>query len=79
LVISEEHAQALVTSPTVTSVAAKPEPGDTIEAQRDAYRRMLNFSIGNPLAAQQFYLSQYGYSYVQVSFTSPSMATAMCR
>ena len=37
----------------------------SIEAQRDVYRRMLNYSMSSALT-QQYYLSQYGYNYLQV-------------
>lgn len=36
----------------------------SIEAQRDVYRRMLNYSMSSALT-QQYYLSQYGYNYLQ--------------
>ena len=37
----------------------------SLEAQRDVYRRMLNYSMSSALT-QQYYLSQYGYNYIQV-------------
>lgn len=36
----------------------------SLEAQRDVYRRMLNYSMSSALT-QQYYLSQYGYNYIQ--------------
>ena len=38
----------------------------SLEAQRDVYRRMLNYSMSSALT-QQYYLSQYGYNYMQVN------------
>ncbi|XP_052786367.1 zinc finger and BTB domain-containing protein 38-like isoform X2 [Mya arenaria] len=62
----EVQPQSLISTNTTTSTSVKAETSEptSIEAQRDVYRRMLNFSMSNPLA-QQYYLSQYGYNYIQ--------------
>ncbi|KAL3884750.1 hypothetical protein ACJMK2_024859 [Sinanodonta woodiana] len=41
-----------------------PSSAAALEAQRDVYRHMLNYSMTSALA-QQYYLSQYGYNYMQ--------------
>ena len=65
--------QSLVTtSSNSQSATTKADTGgdpNTIEAQRDVYRRMLNYSMSSTLA-QQYYLSQYGYNYLQVRLRS---------
>ncbi|XP_045184941.2 zinc finger protein sens-like isoform X2 [Mercenaria mercenaria] len=62
---NEELPQSLVTTSTNSqSATTKADDPNTIEAQRDVYRRMLNYSMSSTLA-QQYYLSQYGYNYLQ--------------
>ena len=70
LVLDLQPQSLVAPPPSQAPVATKPDnlSGDpnSIEAQRDVYRRMLNYSMSSTLA-QQYYLSQYGYNYMQVS------------
>lgn len=75
---ADELPQSLVTTSANHSAAIKLETSDpnSIEAQRDVYRRMLNYSMSSTLA-QQYYLSQYGYNYLQAdSGSGTSTATS---
>ncbi|KAL4216419.1 hypothetical protein ACF0H5_024144 [Mactra antiquata] len=63
---TEELPQSLVTNSANNPVVSNKNENssENIEAQRDVYRRMLNYSMSSTLA-QQYYLSQYGYNYLQ--------------
>ncbi|KAH3875494.1 hypothetical protein DPMN_038761, partial [Dreissena polymorpha] len=71
------YPQSLVaTSANHVSVPVKSEVvTETADAQRDAYRRMLNYSMSSSLA-QQYYLSQYGYNYMQADNAAATSTTS---
>lgn len=64
---TSQIAAVLASSQAGQKVDADPETAlaaSSLEAQRDVYRRMLNYSMSSALT-QQYYLSQYGYNYIQ--------------
>lgn len=64
---TSQIAAVLASSQAGQKADADPETAlaaSSLEAQRDVYRRMLNYSMSSALT-QQYYLSQYGYNYIQ--------------